>query len=230
MDTDHCLQKRIAEGTLPSVLLLEGCPETQAEELSYSLLSGKLTDFHPIKPEGNGHTMAKVRELIQEACLPPYEAACKVFLIYEADLLSENVQNALLKILEEPPKGTYFFLLCKSGASLLPTVLSRCTPFHFSIQQGREDTKALQLLRKILAERLNFGLSGWHDLLVEIDSLEEKDESALLEEILLWGRNHPFYPHVYEIVEEAHFALRHHVRFRHVFETLFLKLAVEEKF
>jgi DNA polymerase-3 subunit delta' len=39
--------------------------------------------------------------------------------------MNEAAQNALLKLLEEPPKGVYFFLLCESGSRLLPTVISR---------------------------------------------------------------------------------------------------------
>lgn len=46
--------------------------------------------------------------------------------IEEANLLTIPAQNALLKILEEPPKLTSFYLSCQSPSMLLPTIRSRC--------------------------------------------------------------------------------------------------------
>jgi DNA polymerase III subunit delta' len=91
-------------------------------------------DFHPIYPEGkNGaHTMSGIREMIREVALPPYQAQSKVFLIHQAEDLTENCQNALLKTLEEPLPKTYIFLLCENLGSLLLTILSRCLLLRFS--------------------------------------------------------------------------------------------------
>jgi DNA polymerase-3 subunit delta' len=50
----------------------------------------------------------------------------KVFVIDEADLLDQYGQNALLKTLEEPPPGTYIFLVTTQEERLLPTIRSRC--------------------------------------------------------------------------------------------------------
>jgi DNA polymerase III delta prime subunit len=224
------LQTRLKEKTLPHALLFQGPKgtgkETCSEELAHFLLKGKLTDLHYVKPEeGSSHTMASIRELIGEAYLPPYEADCKVFLIHEADNLSETCQNALLKTLEEPPKNTYLFLLCENAVSLLPTFVSRCILLRFFSNHSQTATnRATELLRKILLERLKYGLSGWHDLLVEIDSLDEKNESELLEEILLWARPQAIFSIVYDLVVEAKEALNNHIRFRHVLESLLLKI------
>lgn len=222
------LRKRTQTNTLPHALLFQGPPDAGktacAEELAQFLLKGKLTDLHHIRVDGASHTMAAMRELISEAYLPPYEADCKVFLLHDAETLSESCQNALLKTLEEPPEKTYIFLICNSAVSLLPTLLSRCAPLHFSCLQKHADDRAMQILRKILSERLSYGLSGWHDLLIELDSLEEKNESMLLEEILLWARPQPCFAKVYDLVLAAKEALNSHIRFRNVFESLFLKI------
>jgi DNA polymerase-3 subunit delta' len=68
----------------------------------------------------------QVRELARWLALKPLMAARKVARVDEAQCLNEHGQNALLKVLEEPP-GASVLILCTSEASqLLPTVRSRC--------------------------------------------------------------------------------------------------------
>ncbi len=55
----------------------------------------------------------------------------KVFIIDEAELLDPYGQNALLKTLEEPPAGTYIFLVTTQEERLLPTIRSRCQRVAF---------------------------------------------------------------------------------------------------
>ena len=56
----------------------------------------------------------------------PARGRAKVFVIDEAELLESEAQNALLKTLEEPPLGTYLFLVTSREDRLLPTIRSRC--------------------------------------------------------------------------------------------------------
>lgn len=55
----------------------------------------------------------------------PNEAECKVYVLTQAQNMTEQAQNALLKILEEPPAYAVFILTCESVRQLLPTVRSR---------------------------------------------------------------------------------------------------------
>jgi DNA polymerase-3 subunit delta' len=55
----------------------------------------------------------------------------KVFVVLEAELMSPEAQNALLKTLEEPPPGVTIILICRHAAQLLPTTLSRCWLVRF---------------------------------------------------------------------------------------------------
>jgi len=55
----------------------------------------------------------------------------RVFVIREAELMSNAAQNALLKTLEEPPAGVTLILLCRSDSQLLPTTRSRCAVVRF---------------------------------------------------------------------------------------------------
>lgn len=66
-----------------------------------------------------------VRAVKEEAYLSPNELDFKAFVINDASLMTAQAQNALLKLLEEPPDNVYFFLVCENAASLLPTVRSR---------------------------------------------------------------------------------------------------------
>lgn len=58
--------------------------------------------------------------------IKPYSGPYKIYVIPEADLLSVQAQNALLKTIEEPPEYAVIFLLTENAESLLPTIMSRC--------------------------------------------------------------------------------------------------------
>ena len=65
------------------------------------------------------------RFLIEPAGQKAARGRAKVFVIEEADSLSDSAQNAMLKTLEEPPDATFIILLTTSSSKLLPTTLSR---------------------------------------------------------------------------------------------------------
>lgn len=66
-----------------------------------------------------------VRELRDGAYILPNDLSCKVYIIEEADKMTEAAQNALLKVFEEGPSRAYFILLTSNPSSLLTTVRSR---------------------------------------------------------------------------------------------------------
>lgn len=74
--------------------------------------------------------VAAVRGMVSDAQVMPNEAARKVYLIHDADTMNIPAQNALLKLLEEPPAGAAFVLCTGNPALLLPTVRSRCAVFR----------------------------------------------------------------------------------------------------
>ncbi len=76
-------------------------------------------------PDKKQITVDQIRTLRSEAVLSFTELPFKAFLIKPADAMNDAAQNALLKVLEEPPASVYFFLLTDRPASLLPTVRSR---------------------------------------------------------------------------------------------------------
>ena len=68
-----------------------------------------------------------VREQINgDIMIKPYSSPYKVYIVPEADLMTPQAQNAILKTIEEPPEYAVIFLLTENADSLLPTIRSRC--------------------------------------------------------------------------------------------------------
>jgi DNA polymerase-3 subunit delta' len=81
-----------------------------------------------------------IREfLIDKASIRPSRSTRKVFVVGEAERLNAHSQNALLKVLEEPPSYCTIILLCTRLERLLPTTRSRCQIIRF----GRVDTERI---------------------------------------------------------------------------------------
>lgn len=74
----------------------------------------------------------KIREVIKEIYLKPKMCQKRVFIIDEAHLMNDAAQNALLKVIENPPEYAVFILLTQNKHMLLPTVLSRSVVIKIS--------------------------------------------------------------------------------------------------
>ncbi|NQS99545.1 MAG: DNA polymerase III subunit delta' [Candidatus Omnitrophica bacterium] len=90
----------------------------------------------------------RIRALQREISLTPYEGRWKIFIILEAQLMTEEAANSLLKTLEEPPSSSLIILTSTGTSSLLPTIISRCQIVKFSLI-------AQQRLEEILTQRCN---------------------------------------------------------------------------
>ncbi|MDJ0614885.1 MAG: DNA polymerase III subunit delta' [Rhizobiaceae bacterium] len=71
-------------------------------------------------------TVDEVRKTITFFGTSRGEAGWRVAIVDAADDMNQNAANALLKVLEEPPKDTVFFVLSHAPAKVLPTIRSRC--------------------------------------------------------------------------------------------------------
>jgi len=74
-----------------------------------------------------GFSVETVREIRMQADILPNNGALRIFLFTDADEMSVQAQNALLKSVEEPPAHTAFVFTAETAGALLPTLLSRMT-------------------------------------------------------------------------------------------------------
>ena len=81
----------------------------------------------------------QIRELRAEAFIKPHQAAKRVFIIEDASRMNPQAQNALLKVLEEPPQNVVFILLISSKTMLLDTIISRCVLLSLLSQKDNND-------------------------------------------------------------------------------------------
>ncbi len=94
-------------------------------------------DIISVRPAGKSIGVDEVRRIIGEANIMPFEGNRKVIVIYNAELLTTQAQNGLLKTIEDPSPGVYFILLTKTLDNLLPTIRSRCA-IHRLFPMSRE--------------------------------------------------------------------------------------------
>lgn len=95
------------------------------------IAKGVHPDVHLLAPEGSSLKIDQVRGLNQEVTLRPYEGRRKVFILDQAETMTEQAQNALLKTLEEPPGRAVLVLIAPEVSALLPTLASRCSQIRF---------------------------------------------------------------------------------------------------
>jgi DNA polymerase-3 subunit delta' len=112
-----------------------------------NLASGTHPDFTLVKTE-TSIKIDELRAIRKEVYEPPYDADVRVILIDDADLMTREAANALLKTLEEPPPSNLFILVTSREQDILTTIRSRCMRIGF----GPLSTGAVALY---LQEHLN---------------------------------------------------------------------------
>jgi DNA polymerase-3 subunit delta' len=134
------IKRDMARGNFAHAYLLVGEPgmgkktlaRRMAEQITEDTRGLALRDEHPdvlwLAPKERGKMILvdDVRAFRQEAYVLPNQSPKKVLIIDQCDSLNENGQNAILKILEEPPAHVVFILLASGREVMLPTIRSRC--------------------------------------------------------------------------------------------------------
>ncbi len=108
---------------MPSILVIGGNPETR-EQKAHTLLGGHY--IHELEATRGTIGIGRVKELIPQLYITLPGGGRRGVLILEAQRLTQEAQNALLKSLEEPPASATFVLTTPHSKLLLPTVASRC--------------------------------------------------------------------------------------------------------
>jgi DNA polymerase-3 subunit delta' len=86
-------------------------------------------------------------QINQDVYVMPYSSPYKIYIVNEAEKMTPQAQNALLKTLEEPPVYVVILLLTSNVNALLPTIISRCVVLHMRPVQEK-------LVKQYLMEEL----------------------------------------------------------------------------
>jgi DNA polymerase-3 subunit delta' len=100
------------------------------------ILSHCHPDVEIIAPAKSSIGIDQVVTLQRKVSRKPYEGACKVYIIEDAEKLTLPAANALLVTAEEPPDHTVLVLSCSSDAAVLPTLRSRARAVYFPPDDG----------------------------------------------------------------------------------------------
>ncbi|MDD4334262.1 MAG: DNA polymerase III subunit delta' [Desulfotomaculaceae bacterium] len=126
------------------------------------LSSGNHPDFCLVEPAGSSIKIEQVREIQRRVPYRSYQGGRKIFLIRQAEAMTAEAANCILKTLEEPPGDTVFILLSARPQILLPTILSRCQTIYFKAMSVPDLIRGLVNLKGLPEEeaRLYAALSG----------------------------------------------------------------------
>ena len=185
------------------VLMCEGDMRPCGQCGNCRRFAGGHIDLHyvvPLKSENKTVGVNEMRALKEEIYINPISARCKVYIIENAEAVTVQGQNALLKMAEEPPENVFFVMLTHNRHALLPTLVSRAVcysmePLSYEDARavlgkvrGADDAKietALRLSGGYVGMAKNFlkgeTLSAGIDMAEKfLSALTEKDEFKLM--------------------------------------------------
>ncbi len=139
------LRQAVKTGQLASSYLFSG-PDGIGKRLVALQMAGEMAgDVHRVEngthpdvifltllEEKKDINIEQTRKMQAAVQMHPLESKYKVVIIDNAEKMNSAAANSVLKILEEPPKATHFFLISSRPHMLLPTILSRCQKINFS--------------------------------------------------------------------------------------------------
>ena len=135
VDPENAYASMIARGSHPDILSVKRLPKEPLKEDE---------DIDDVTEFKRSITVDQIRGLQQSLTTRPGLSNRRAIIIDAADDLERGGANALLKSLEEPPVGTYFFLISHASDRLLPTIRSRCQILRFEALSDADMASVLQ--------------------------------------------------------------------------------------
>ena len=145
LGTEGIGKKLIAEELAKAILCLEKstCCYCGKCKSCIEFSSENNPDFIYIEPEENKIKIDQIRNMQLKVAEKPIISQKKVYIINDADTMTNEAQNCLLKTLEEPPEYVIIILIGKNEEYFLPTIRSRCSKVHFEKISNEELKKYL---------------------------------------------------------------------------------------
>jgi len=132
-----------------------GCGECRA---CRTVISGNHPDLHLVQClQKEDSSVLKIRELLQAISLRSFAGQNRVVIFNDAEQLSIQATNILLKSLEEPRPGLIYILVCSNYSRLPATLLSRCHTWHFN-HLSQPELK--EILKNHFAEKPDISLEA----------------------------------------------------------------------
>ncbi len=169
----------IAEDKLPHALIFEGpegCGKKTLAKMTAAAMDGEYSDkilrmmspdvtMHGLEDGKKSVGISVIREIRASSVITPQELPFRFFIIDMAHTMTTEAQNALLKILEEPPKGVFFILLSQNASALLATVRSRASVLRLETF-GAEELSAYLVRNNENAQRMAMSDPEGFDMLI----------------------------------------------------------------
>ena len=187
------LQKSIQNNTISHSYMFVGIQgigkKIIAKEFAKKILclnTDNNPDFSIIGPDGNSIKIEQIRELQKNIQEKPIISNNKVYIIDDADMMTQEAQNCLLKTLEEPPEYATIILIASNENLFLPTTKSRCMILHFEPISNENIKKYLQT---------ELAISNIDDEMLDIfqgsigKAIELKDKKEEYEKIIAFVEN-----------------------------------------
>lgn len=149
--------------------------------------SANVFGIWPEEIDRNSIGIDLVKNFIHKAQLKPFNSKQKVGIILEADKMTLQAQNAILKTLEEPPENTFLILCVSKTEKLITTIRSRSKIFEFYKKDKLINNKTIEkLLKSNIIKRFDFV----EKLLNEKDTyIKQEKINSLLKNLLIFHRN-----------------------------------------
>lgn len=147
--------------------------------------TGNHPDFYLERPEKDSFKKEQIENIQKTIREIPLESNKKVYIIDQADKMTQQAQNSFLKTLEEPPVYAVIILLATNGYSLLPTISSRCQIVKFTSIEKQKIENALINKLKLSEEHARFIASFSNGIIGKAIELSESDDFRNLRDDLI---------------------------------------------
>lgn len=185
---------------------IDGNPCNECEACK-SILRGTNLDVVEMDAASN-NGVDDIRDLREKAFYPPSTSKYKVYIIDEVHMLSKGAFNALLKILEEPPKHLIFILATTEIERVPQTILSRTQRYTF--KRISIDTISKNISEILAKEGKSIDEAGI-DLIAQMADGSMRDAVSLLDRVVAINDNNISYDKIIEVLgvttEDALFEL-----------------------
>lgn len=143
--------RRVAALTHPDVLFIFPAPRELDPAREREVLDSIAEEpYARLRPWANPViSIERIRAIRHDSALKSFEGRGRVVIIAEADAMTAEAANALLKLLEEPPPATTLVLTTTTVQALLPTIVSRCQQVRFAPLTPLQIERALTERRQV---------------------------------------------------------------------------------